>query len=381
MKILFVAMQYIHAVRWINQLKESNHEIYLFDCLDRPIHEDLQWTNYTTNWSKRKIKPLKGETFLKKYFPNINEKIQPLLKVTAAEKLKDLIEEIQPDVVHSMELQSESYPLINVRKKIKFNWICSTWGSDIYHYYNESFHKKRINKLLSQLDFLFTDNLRDIALAKEYGFKGKALGSFPGGGGFEVNETFIQPIENRKLILVKGYHHWAGRALNALKALENNLELVKSYQIHVYAAHPNVITEIERLQSEYHLNITYTKRGIEGAHDILLKQFGQSRIAIGINVTDGMPNTLLEAMIYGAFPIQTNPGKVSEEYVTHQKNGLLVENAENIEEISAQIKEALTNDDLIENAFEYNKKYRETLSYNTIQKRVLEAYKTIEETL
>ena len=157
----------------------------------------MQWTNYTTNWTKRKIKPLKGETFLKKYFPNINEKIQPLLKVTAAEKLKDLIEEIQPDVVHSMELQSESYPLITVRKKIKFNWICSTWGSDIYHYYNESFHKKRINKLLSQLDFLFTDNLRDIALAQEYGFKGKALGSFPGGGGFEVNETFIQPIENR----------------------------------------------------------------------------------------------------------------------------------------------------------------------------------------
>ena len=35
----------------------------------------------------------------------------------------------------------------------------------------------------------------------------------------------------------------------------------------------------------------------------------------------------------------------------------------------------------IENAFEYNKKYREILSYQTIQKRVLKAYKTIEETL
>jgi len=381
MKILFVAMQYIHAVRWINQLKESNHEIYLFDCLDRPIHKDLQWTNYTTNWSKRKIKPLKGETFLKKYFPNLNEKIQPILKVTASEKLKELIQEIQPDVVHSMELQSESYPLIAVRKKIKFNWICSTWGSDIYHYYKDPFHQERIHGVLKQLDYLFTDNVRDITLAKLNYFKGNALGSFPGGGGFIIKKELIQPVNNRNLILVKGYHHWAGRALHALRGLENNLELVKNYQIHVYASHPNVITEIERLNTKHNLNITYTERGIEGSHDSLLEKFGQARIAIGISITDGIPNTLLEAMIYGAFPIQTNPGNVSEEYVTHQENGLLVENAENIQEITEAIKETLTNDNLIEKGFEINKKYRVSLSYTTIQKRVLETYKTIEKTL
>ncbi len=381
MKILFVAMQYIHAVRWINQLKESDHEIYLFDCLDRPIHEDLQWTNYTTNWSKRKIKPIKGETFLKKHFPNLNEKVQPLLKVTASEKLKELIQEIQPDVVHSMELQSESYPLIKVRKQLKFKWIASTWGSDIYYFYKDPFHQKRIHGVLKQLDFLFTDNVRDITLAKLNYFKGKALGSFPGGGGFIVKEAFIQPVQNRKLILVKGYHHWAGRALNALKGLENNIEFIKNYQIHVYAAHPNVIQEIERLKAEYNINISYTERGIEESHDSLLQKFGQARIAIGINISDGMPNTLLEAMIYGAFPIQTNPGKASEEYVTHQENGLLIENAENIQEITEAIKKALTNDKLIEKAFEFNKAYRESLNYQTIQEKVLKAYKTIESAL
>ncbi len=381
MKILFVAMQYIHSARWIHQLKDSHHEIYLFDCLDSPIHEDLQWTNYTTNWSNRKIKPLKGETFLKKKFPSLNEKIMPFLKVTAAEKLQALIQEIQPDVVHSMELQSESYPLIQVRKKINFNWICSTWGSDIYHFSKESFHQKRIQHVLKNVDFLFTDNVRDISLAKKQGFNGKALGSFPGGGGFQVKEDFIKPLNERNLILVKGYHHWAGRALNALKALENNLELVKNYQIHVYAAHPKVIAEIERLQSKFKLNISYTARGIEGSHDSLLQKFGQARIAIGISVTDGIPNTLLEAMIYGAFPIQTNPGKVSEEYVTHQKNGWLIENAENIEEISEAIKQGLTNDELLSKAFEYNKRYRVSLGYQNIQKKVLEAYKTIEEAI
>lgn len=381
MKILFVAMQYIHAVRWINQLKDSSHDVYVFDCLDRPIHEELQWTNYVTGWKKRKIRRLKGETFLKKKFPRLNEKVEPLLKVTASEKLQELIEEIKPDIVHSMELQTESYPLISVRKKIHFKWVCSTWGSDIYHFYNDSFHKEKIKTLLAQIDYLFTDNVRDIALAQQYGFLGKALGSYPGGGGFLVDEEMITPVENRKLILVKGYHHWAGRALHALKALENTIHLVKEYHIHVYAAHPVVVTEIERLQSEYQLQITYTKRGFEESHTSLMKKFGAAKIAIGISITDGIPNTMLEAMLYGAFPIQTNPGNVSEEYITHQINGWLINDAENIHEITTAIKESLTNKELLLTAFENNKKYRTSLSYQCIKQKVLEAYQKIQQNL
>ncbi len=66
MKILFVCQQYIHSARWINQLKDSNHEIFVFDCLDRPVHEELSWTNYIGNWSKRKLPYIKGEDRLKK---------------------------------------------------------------------------------------------------------------------------------------------------------------------------------------------------------------------------------------------------------------------------------------------------------------------------
>ena len=71
MKILFVCQQYIHAARWIGQLKDSGNDIYVFDCLDAPIHEDLKWTNFTTNWSKRKLPYLKGEDWLKKHFPKL----------------------------------------------------------------------------------------------------------------------------------------------------------------------------------------------------------------------------------------------------------------------------------------------------------------------
>jgi hypothetical protein len=39
----------------------------------------------------------------------------------------------------------------------------------------------------------------------------------------------------------------------------------------------------------------------------------QSVLHIGNSISDGMPNALLEAMGMGAFSIQSNPGKVSEE--------------------------------------------------------------------
>jgi hypothetical protein len=47
----------------------------------------------------------------------------------------------------------------------------------------------------------------------------------------------------------------------------------------------------------------------------VLEIMGQSVLHIGNSISDGMPNALLEAMGMGAFPIQSNPGKVSEEVI------------------------------------------------------------------
>tara|TARA_R110001632_G_scaffold186410_2_gene306795 strand:- start:91 stop:345 length:255 start_codon:yes stop_codon:yes gene_type:complete len=82
MKILFVCQQYIHTVRWINQLKNSSHEIFVFDCLDAAIHLDLKWTHYYENWSQRKISYLKVEERLRKKAPSVYEKVEGFLKVT-----------------------------------------------------------------------------------------------------------------------------------------------------------------------------------------------------------------------------------------------------------------------------------------------------------
>lgn len=381
MKILFVCQQYIHAARWINQLKDSHHEIYLFDCLDKPIHNDLKWTNCYENWSKRKIPYIKGEYKLEKKAPKIFNKVEPFLKVTASEKLLEIITNIKPDLVHSLEMQSETYPLIKVREKINFNWAYSSWGSDLYLYKNDTNHLKLIKKVLLKLNYLFVDNTRDVGLAKELGFNNKVSGVFPGGGGYnlEVFKKYKKPLSQRNLILIKGYHHWAGRALVVLEALTTIIDEVKNFKIYVYSAHDEVVEKINQINQEFDLEIEYSSRYHQISHEELLEKFGSSLIAIGNSISDGIPNTLLETIILGGFPIQSNPGNVTEDYIENGKNGCLISNPENSKEIAQHISNAISNKDLLTQAFTINSILANKLDNTIVKEKVLEAYKIIED--
>lgn len=383
MKILFVCQQYIHSARWINQLKDSEHEIFLFDCLDMPIHQDLKWTSHFENWSKRKLPYIKGEHFLRKKAPKLFHKIEPFFKTTAANKLVEIIDEIQPDLVHSLEMQSQTYHVLKAFKKHQFKWAYFSWGSDLFLYQNDKNHRSKIKNALGKLDYFLADNNRDVQLAKELGFKNKISWVFPGGGGYHLKDykQFSKPFSERNLILIKGYHHWAGRALVVLNSLELILEEIKNYRIYVYSAHKIVIEKIEELNKKYNLNIEYSSRKEQVTHQQLLVKFGEAKIAIGNSISDGIPNTLLEAIILGAFPIQSNPGDASEDYISHKSNGLLIENPEDKNEIAELIKEALESEKLIEKAFKLNSEIAKTLDYTVIKKDVLKVYQNIEKDL
>jgi len=383
MKILFVCQQYIHAARWINQLKDTAHQIYVFDCLDRPIHQDLLWTNYTTNWSKRKIPYLKGEHFLQKKTPKLYEKIAPFLKVTPSDRLVALIKEIQPDLVHSLEMQSQTYHVLKAKQQFNFKWAYFCWGNDLYMFKDNDKHKKKINEVLKNIDFLFTDTHRDIILAKNNGFNKEQVNVFPGGGGYEIikYKKFILPLFIRKTIIIKGYEHNYGRAITVLNAIDKIADTIKKFDIYVYSAHQIVVDKIKEINKKHHLNIQYSTRDQEISHKELLAKFGSAKIAIGNSISDGIPNTLLEAIILGAFPIQSNPGGATEDYIVDGGNGFLIENPEDASEIADKISKALKNDELLEKVFIINQEKAKKLDYKVIQKLVIEVYHNIEKSL
>ena len=293
MKILFISMPSVHVIRWIENLKDTSHELFWFDVLDRGRLDTLESVTQFVEWKKRKVQPIKGEYFLSKKYPTVFEKIQPLLEVTANEALEKIILEIQPDIVHSFEMQGCSYPILKTMQKYhNIKWLYSCWGSDLYYYQQFPIHLKKIKLLLSRVNYLHTDCQRDYTLAKELGFLGKHVGVIPGGTGYKLDEIepYKLPFAERKIILVKGYEHFLGRGLNIVKALEAIKNKIENYDVVVFGAHPVVIEYIQSHQLGFKV---FDRNGL--SHQKILELMGKSLIYIGNSISDGIPNTLLEA--------------------------------------------------------------------------------------
>jgi glycosyltransferase involved in cell wall biosynthesis len=377
MKILFVSMPSIHVIRWIENLSQSGHELFWFDILDRGAMQTSVQLHQITGWKKRKLPYLKGEFFLRKKMPFIYNALQSKFETTVDEYLKNVISEIQPDLVHSFEMQHCSYPIIKTMQHFpNLKWLYNCWGNDLFYYQNLPKHKSKINKVLSRVNYMSADCSRDISLAKLNGFKGVFLDVVPGGGGYDLSSfsTFIEPQADRKIIIVKGYHHLFGRALNVIKALEEIAENLKEYTVVVFGANKIVENYISDKKLPYKV---YDRHGLQ--HDEVLRLMGQSLIYVGNNISDGMPNTLLEAMIMGAFPIQSNPGNATAEIITNGENGYLIENPLDSKAISELILKALQQPELIRKAFELNQKLgKERLDYSINQQKIIALYNQIE---
>lgn len=379
MKILFVSMPSLHAVRWIENLNASGHELYWFDVLEKGGLSTEIALKQITGWKKRKLPYIKGEHFLRRKLPAFYSRLQPFLEVTPNEKLVQILTELQPDIVHSFEMQSCSYPILETMQKFpQIKWLYSCWGSDLYKYKEIPFHVPKIKTVLKRINYLHTDCNRDFLIAQNLGFQGKHTGVVPGGGGFHLEQflPYSQPISERKIILIKGYHHNMGRGLVLVKAAQSIQESIQKlgFKVVVFGAHPIVIDYIKENKLPYEM---HDRHGL--AHHDLLQLMGKSAIYLGNSLSDGMPNTLLEAIVMGAFPIQSNPGNVTAEIIVEGKNGFLIENPNDENLISDLILKVLQQPELLQKAFEINQKIaKERLDYVVNQQKIIALYHQIE---
>ena len=376
MKLLLVAMNSIHFVRWTEQLKEAEFEVYWFDILDSGGSEKLPWVKQINGW-KYRFSKYKVHYFIKKRFPRIYSTLNFLFENNTAKTFEKVLLDVQPDVVHSFVLYISCTPIISVMKKYQnISWIYSSWGSDLFYFKNLVQYKRDIINVLPRIDYLITDCKRDIVIAKDLGFNGKVLGTFPGGGGFNHEELndYVLPINNREIILVKGYQGRSGRCIEVLKALMTINKKLEPFKIIVFATDNEVINFIET-KVNGKLNIEYYARNKFLPHQQILKLMGKALIYIGNSNSDGMPNTLIEAIIMGAFPIQSNPGGATAEIIAHNKNGLLIEDCESVEEISELVSNSIFNKALLELAYKFNlNELKPQFHRDKIKQEVLEKY-------
>jgi hypothetical protein len=116
--------------------------------------------------------------------------------------------------------------------------IATNYGSDIYWFARFPNHKKKIQKVLRLADMYSAECHRDLVLATELGFKGIFLPLIPNAGGIKPidQESVIESWGLRKIILIKGYEGWAGRANLILEALELAKSQIAEFDVVCYSA-------------------------------------------------------------------------------------------------------------------------------------------------
>lgn len=370
-----------HFFNWTEQLRDSGHQVYWLDIFDSNTQvEQIDFVEQIIGWRYKRNYP--GRYFLKKNAPVITKLINIFNERNFQKQLEKQIRRIKPDVVHSFVMYLAGVPALAVMKKFpEIKWIYTAWGSDMFYYQNQFEDFAGMKAALPQMDYMFADCQRDYNIAQEHGFEGRFLGVFPGGGGFDFEscDSLILSPENRKIILIKGYQGLHGKCISVLKAILILEEKLNSYRIVVFGATPEVFKfgETPSVKEFKNLEI-YGKL----THHNLMELMGQAFIYIGNSNSDGMPNTLLEAIIMGAFPLQSNPGGATEEIITDGKNGFLIQDPESSEDIANIIMKTLNAPKLINEGVEYNNKYvKPELERKKVQEQVLEKYKLIEREL
>lgn len=390
MRILFVAMAYsVHTARWVSQLPRTGWDTHVFDMQEGSVSPELSdVTAHTYCPPERRNARLtklhavwpfrRGAYAARRYIPQF---LQRAVLPARAVSLARLIRQLKPDILHSLEMQHQSYPLLEVRRRLggsfPMPWIYSSWGSDLYLFKDDPRHRDAIREVLQACDYYVPDCERDIGLARSLGFAGRIPGVFPVCGGLDVDagRRWLTPgaPSTRRVIAIKGYHGWAGRALTALGALEACVDLLPGYLVEIYLADEKTREAASAVSRRTGVPIRIVPPGppLE-----TIQLMGRARVAMALSISDGSPISMLEAMMMGALPIQSDTISTAE-WIVPGSNGLLVP-AEDAGSVGRALRRALTDDALVDGASRANLEIvRRRVDVGVIRPRILDMYAEI----
>jgi hypothetical protein len=215
------------------------------------------------------------------------------------------------DFVHALEIQGAGYLLTDALQGKSDNnskIIVTNWGSDIYFFEKERLHKTRIQATLKIADLYSAECYRDYELALKNGFMGKFLPTNPNAGGFseEVLQKNVKSCSDRNLIIAKCYGGLFGLGELIIQAIDEFMSINNTLSVFFYSVTADLEQKVESLMDKYPSRINFsTVRNKLSILD-MYEKFSNAKIYIGASRSDGISTSFLEALVLGAYPIQTN---------------------------------------------------------------------------
>jgi glycosyltransferase involved in cell wall biosynthesis len=389
MRILFVADGRSPIARsWIQAWIDRGHQVHLastFHCEPSLNLASLHLVPMTSRGSGRPGSQPRGgrlrTTHGLRWGLLLRNLVLPLALPLRARRLRRLITEIHPELVHAMRVPFEG--MLAARADPAMPLVISVWGNDFtLHARSSPLMMWLTRGALRRADGLHTDCRRDLRLARDWGFDDRRPAVvLPGNGG--VAERVFHPPSR------------AGEPEPHLPptvaALPNDLPMVvnpRGFRVYVrndtffrslpgiLRRQPDTLFLCPSMAGEARARAWVERLELHGSVILLPRQsplgmaalFRRAQVAVSPSEHDGTPNSLLEAMACGCFPVAGDLESIRE-WLQEGVNGALVDPAEP-EALARAVSEALADEDLRAQAAAHNTRL---IARRATRARVVEA--------
>lgn len=351
MRLLYVADgRSPTAQNWMRHFTESGHDVHLlttYACEPGIGFASVQEipvafsqasgarrsaepkTEKARSWRRAGLLPLRS--WLRHW-------LGPWTVVLAAERARDYIEHVKPDLVHAMRIPFEGMLASSARPSRPL--LLSVWGNDFTLHAGASPGMRLFTRrALQRADALHADCRRDLGLAKTWGLPDEALRVvLPGGGGvrrdrFHPGRPRLQDLRPSVAEVVSALPASADVVVNPrgfrdyvrndtfFQAIPEILRRRADTRF-LCPAMANVRTAESWVRQLGIADSVHLLPWLTSAEMAVIYQLSQ--IVVSPSEHDGTPNTFLEALACGCFPVVGDIASLRE-WVDDGENGFLVD--------------------------------------------------------
>jgi glycosyltransferase involved in cell wall biosynthesis len=347
MKLLYVVdARSPIALNWIRHFAERGDEVHIASTFqgnpDFPI-KSLEMTPVAFSAVKKPTqRPGSGSARALGLRTALRHWFGPLTVRRAAQRLRAYVQRVAPDLIHAMRIPYEGMLAADAYTGIPL--IVSIWGNDFtLHAPSTAMMSHYTRWTMRVADALHADCQRDVRLAGEWGFSGeKPHWVAPSNGGIRSDVFYPnqKPVEEPIILNPRGFRPYV-RNDSFFKAIP--LVLAKypkaKFICSAMAGEAQAVQWMRELKIENSVELLAPMPHVKMAN-----VFRRAQVVVSPSIHDGTPNTLLEGMACGCFPVAGDLESIRE-WITPEENGLLFD-SNDPQSIAEAIIQALENKNL-----------------------------------
>ena len=256
----------------------------------------------------------------------------PLTLRPAQRRFLEIVEEIKPDLVHALRIPFEGMLASAMPQGIPF--IVSIWGNDLtLHARSSPGMGVLTRRTLQRADGLLADAARDLRLAREWNFReGLPQLVLPGNGGLDLDALqriiadpsdlpFDLPPDRSLVVNPRGFRPGSVHQEVFFQSIPQVIEAMPAvlFACPGMQGQPQAQGWVEKLGLQEHVRLLpYLPQ------ETLWRLFARAQVYMSLSSHDGTPNTFLEALACGCFPLVGDIESLRE-WLADGVNGLLVD--------------------------------------------------------